>query len=100
MLGAPVEVSHVHRTSHLACDGVESCLPALYRLAGTLRCKSKMGNGKTLHLLDHAEGHVASPLSVHRDASQLAEQPSQRTPEQFSLHHAVRLSAHRHIIKV
>ena len=99
-LGSPVEITHVYRASYLSCDGVESCLPALYRLACAFRSKGQMDGLLCLHLLDYAERGIAASLSVHRDASHLAEQPTERAPEQFSLDHAVRLSAYRYIIKV
>ena len=99
-LCTPVEVSQVYRTSHFACNRMESCLPSLYRLASAVRCKCKVNNLLSLHLLDYAESHIASSLSVYRDASHLAKNPSKRPPEELSLHHAVRLAAYRYIIKV
>ena len=93
-LCAPVEISHVYRTSHLAGNCMEACLPALYRLACAFRSKCQMHYGSPFHLIDDAESHIAASLSVHRNASQLAQKPSERTPEKFSLDHAVRLAAH------
>ena len=100
MLGAPVEISHVDRTSHLACNGVEACLPTLYRLACSFWSKREMCCRKGFHLLDHAQGYITASLSVNRYATELAQKPSERTYEKFTLYHAVRLSAYRHIIKV
>ena len=97
---APVEVSHVDRTSNLACDGVETSLPSLYRLACSFRCESKVYDRSLLHLIDNAEGYVAASLSVNRYATELAEKPSEWAPENLSLDHAVRFSSYRHIIKV
>ena len=99
-LGAPVEVAHVYRAANLSCDGVESCLPTFYRLACAFWSQCQMDDLLCLHLLDYAECDIAASLSVHRDASHLAEQPSERAPEQFAFDHAVRLSAYRYIIKV
>ena len=73
---APVEVSHIDGTSDLACDGMETCLPSLHRLACSFRCKSKVYDRCILHLVDYADGHVASPLSVNRYATELAQKPS------------------------
>ena len=36
-LGSPVEISEIYRASHFAGNGMESCLPTLYRLAGAFR---------------------------------------------------------------
>ena len=94
MLGAPVEIPHIHRASYLASDGVESCLPALYRLACSFWSKREMCCRKGFHLLDHAQGYITASLSVNRYAAELAKKPSERTYEKFSLYHAVRLSAY------
>ena len=99
-LGSPVEIAHIYRTSYLSCDSVESCLPTLYRFARAFRGKSEMYDRCPFHLVYHAESHVTSSLSVYRDSSHLAKQPSERAPEKFSLYHAVRLSAYRYIVKV
>ena len=99
-LCAPVEITHVYRTSHLACDSMETCLPSLDRLTCTFRCECKVNDLLRLHLLDDAESDVATSFSVYRDSSHLAEKPSERAPEKLSLDHAVRLSADRCIIKV
>ena len=92
--GLPVEVAHIHRTSHFACDCVETCFPALYWLTCSFRCKREVNDILRLHLSDDAEHHVASFLSVYRDATELAEKPSEWAPEQFSLNHAVRFSTY------
>ena len=92
--GPPVEISHVYRTSHLACDSVETCLPSFYRFACTLRSKSEMYDIFALHLLDYAESHIAASFSVHRYTSHLSQKPSKRPYKEFSLHHAVRLTAY------
>ena len=75
-LSTPVEVSHIYRTSYLACDSVETCLPSLYRLTCAFRCKSEVYYRCLLHLTDYTEGNVASSLSVDRDTAELAEKPS------------------------
>ena len=93
-LCTPVEVTHVYRASYLACNCVEACLPSSYRLACSFWCKRKMNHLAGFHLLDDAEDDVAASLSVNRYAAHLAEKPSERSPEEFSFHHAVRLSAH------
>ena len=72
-LCAPVEISHIYRTSNLACDSVEACLPSLDWLACAFRCKSKVYNRSSLHLIDYAESYVATSFSVYRDAAELAE---------------------------
>ena len=97
---APVEITEINRTSDFSCDCVEACLPTFYWFAGSFRCKGEVYHVLALHLLDDAEYDVAATFSVDRDASKLAEQPSERTPEKFALYHAVRLAAHRCIIKV
>ena len=91
---SPVEISHIYRTSDLACDSVETCLPALYRLACSFRCEGEVNHLLCLHLPDHAENYIAASLSVDRNSSELAEKPSERSPEKFSLDHTIRLSAH------
>ena len=99
-LCAPIEISHINRTSDFACNCMESCLPALYRLAGSFWCQSKVYDLLSLHLLDDTEGYVAASLSVYRNASHLSEKPSERSPEQFSLDHAVWFAAYGYIVKV
>ena len=99
-LCTPVEVSHIYRTSYLARDSMETCLPSLCRLAGAFRSKSKVNDRCSLHFIDNAEGYAAASLSVYRYASKLAEKPSERAPEKLALDHAVRLAAYRHIIEV
>ena len=99
-LGSPVEIAHIDGTSDFACYSMETGLPTLHGLACAFRCKCKMYDLLCLHLLDYAESHIASSLSVNRDSSHLAEKPSERTDEQLSLYHAVWLSAYRHVIKV
>ena len=93
-LCSPIEITHVYRASYLAGDCVETCLPSLDWLACAFRCKSKVYNRSSLHLIDYAEGYVAASLSVDRNSSEFAEKPSERSPEKFSLNHTVRLSAH------
>lgn len=97
---APVEISHIYGTSHLTGDSVESGLPAFYRLAGTLRCKSKMYHRGLLHLVDDAEGDIAASFPVNRDSAHLAQKPSEWAPEKLTFNHTVRLAADRCIIKV
>ena len=99
-LCAPVEVSHVYRATYFMGDSVEACLPSLARLTCAFRCKCKVYYLACLHFLDYAEDDVAASLSVHRNASELAQKPSEWSPEKFSLYHAVRLTADRYIIKV
>ena len=99
-LCTPVEVSHVYWASDLAGDCVESCLPSLYRLACSLRCKCKVHYLAGLHFPDDAEDNVAASLSVNRDTSELTEKPSERTPEELSLYHAVRLATYGNVIKI
>ena len=98
VLCSPVEISHIYRTSDFACYCVETCLPTLYRLTGSLRCKCQMYDLLGLHLLDHTKSDVAASLSVHRNATKLSQKPSERTDKHFTFYHAVRLTAHRHII--
>ena len=38
-LCTPVEISHIYRTSYLACDSVETCLPSLHWLTCAFRCE-------------------------------------------------------------
>ena len=97
-LCTPVEVSHIHRTSYLACDSMETCLPSLHWLASAFRCECKVDDRRLLHLVDYAECNVAASLSVYRNTSELAEKPSEWTPEKLALDHAVRLSSDRYII--
>ena len=92
-LGLPVEVTHLDRATDFTCDGMESCLPSLHRLACTLRCQSQVDDLFAFHLPDHTQHYVAAFLSVDRDASHLAEQPAKRSPEQFAFDHAVRLAS-------
>ena len=99
-LGAPIKVTHIYRASNLAGDCMEAGLPSLHSFAGALWSKCKMYDIFALHLLDYAQCYVAASLSVHRDASELSEKPSERSPEHLSLDHAVWLSAYRCIIKV
>ena len=54
----------------------------------------KVNHVLALHLLDHAQGNVAASFAVNRNTTHLAEKPSERTPEEFALHHAVRLAAY------
>ena len=91
---APVEISHVNRTSYLAGDCVETGLPSFHRLACSFRSKCQVHDLACLHLPDYAEDNVAASLSVDRDASKLTEQPSERAPEKLTFHHAVRLAAY------
>ena len=93
-LCAPIEIAHVYRTSYFAGDCVETGLPSSDRLACSFRCKCKVDDLACLHLLDDAEDNIAASLSVYRDSSKLAEKPSERSPEQLTLHHAVRLAAY------
>ena len=93
-LCSPIEISHVYRASYLAGDCVETCLPSLDRLAGSFRSKRKMNDRSALHFVDHAKCNIAATLSVNRNTSKLAEEPSERSPEHFSLDHAVWLSAY------
>ena len=95
---SPVEISHIYRTSYLTRNCVEAGLPTFYRLACSLWCKCKVYNRSPLHLIDYAESYVASSFAVNRNASKLAQKPSERSPEKFSLDHAVRLSTNRCII--
>ena len=53
-LCAPIEISHIYRTSYLACDCVEACLPSLYWLACSFWSKCKMHNRRALHFVDYA----------------------------------------------
>ena len=92
-LCAPVEITHVYRTSDLAGDCVESCLPSLHRLTCSFRCECKVHYLAGLHLPDDAEDNVAASFSVYRDTSELTEKPSERPPEKLSFYHAVRLAA-------
>jgi hypothetical protein len=73
---------------------VESGLPTLHRLAGSLWCKSKVYYLLGLHLSDDAEDNVAALLAVYRNAADLAEDPSERTPEELGFDHAVDVSAY------
>ena len=75
-LRAPVEISHVYRTSYLACYCVESCLPAFYGFSCSLRCKSEVYDFLSLHFLDDAQNDVTAFLPVDRNAAKLAEEPS------------------------
>ena len=91
---APVEISHIYRTSYLTCDGMETCFPSLDWLACSFRCERQMYYWSIFHLIDHAKGHIAASLSVNRYAAELAKKPSEWTPEKFAFDHAVWLSAH------
>ena len=93
-LCAPVEISHIYRTSYLACDSVEACLPSLDWLACAFRCKSKVYNRSSLHLIDYAEGYVAASLSVDRNTAEFAQKPSEWSPEKLTFNHAVRLATY------
>ena len=93
-LCAPVEISHIYRASDLSGNCMETGFPALYRLTGSLGRKGEVHYFLSLHFLDYAQCHVASSLSVNRNASELSEQPAERTDEKFTLDHAVRLSAY------
>ena len=93
-LCAPVEISHVNRTSNFAGDCVEAGLPSFYRLACSFWSKCQVDYLACLHFLDDTEDNVAASLSINRDTSKLAEQPSERTPEKLTFHHAVRLAAY------
>ena len=97
-LCAPVEISHIYRTSYLTCNCVEACLPSFDCLASSFRCESEMNDILALHLLDDAEGNVAASFSVNRNASKLTEKPSERAPEHFALDHTVRFATYRGII--
>ena len=97
-LCTPVEVSHIYRTSYLARDSMETCLPSLHWLASAFRCECKVYDRRLLHLVDYAECNVAASLSVYRNTSEFAEKPSEWTPEKLALDHAVRFSADRYII--
>ena len=99
-LCAPVEITEIYRTAEFACYCMEACLPSFYRLAGSFRCKGKVRDFLALHFLDDAEYDIAAALSVNRNSSKFAEQPSERTPEHLSFDHAVRLTTYRHVIKV
>ena len=93
-LCTPVKISHVYRTSYLTGDCVETCLPSLDRLAGSFRSKRKMNDRSALHFVDYAKCNIAATFSVDRNSSHLAEKPSEWSPEQFSLYHAVWLAAY------
>ena len=93
-LCSPVEVAHIYRASYLTCNCMEAGLPSLDRFSRTFRCEGQMYDLAAFHLFDDAEGYIASPLSVYRYTAKFSEEPSERTPEKFSLDHAVRLSAH------
>ena len=98
--GSPVELSHIYWASDLACYGVETGLPSLDRLACALWCKCKVHDRCLFHFVDYAESDIASSFSVNRNTSHLAENPSERSPEQFTLDHAVWLASYGSIIKV
>ena len=93
-LCSPVEVSHIYRTPHLACDCMESCLPSLCRLACAFRSKSKVNDRGSLHFIDDAEGYGATSLSVYGYTSELTEKPSERAPKKLTLYHTVWFSAY------
>ena len=93
-LGAPIKVTHIYRASNLAGDCMEAGLPSLDWFSGTFRCEGQMNDLAAFHLPDDTQGYIASPLSVYRYTAKFSEEPSERTPEKFSLDHAVRLSAH------
>lgn len=99
-LCAPIEISHIYRTSHFSGYSMEAGLPTLYRLAGTFRSKSQMNCFLRFHLLDDAECYIASFFSVYRNASKFSQKPSHRSPEKLTFHHTIWLSSDRHIIKV
>jgi hypothetical protein len=79
---------------------METCLPSLDRLAGSFRSKCKMNDRSALHFVDYAKCNIAAALSVYRNTSKLAKEPAKRSPEHFSLDHAVRLATYRYIIEV
>ena len=91
---SPVEVSHIYRTSNLAGDCMESCLPSLCRLAGSFGCKSQVNDRGSFHFIDDTECYCATSFPVYRYASKLAEKPSERSPEKFTLYHAIRLASY------
>ena len=98
--GAPVEISHIDRTTDLSCYCVKSCLPSLDRLACTFRSKSQMNNLPAFHLVYYAYGYIAASLSVYRYAAKLSEKPPERAPEEFPFDHTVWFASYRCIIKV
>ena len=93
-LGSPVEIAHIDRAADLACNSMKTGFPTLYRLARAFRCKSKMHDFLRFHFLYHTQYDVASLLSIDRDTSKFAKQPSERSPEQFTLDHTVWLSTY------
>ena len=93
-LGSPVEISEIYRASHFAGNGMESCLPTLYRLAGAFRSKREVYAWFLFHLLDYAQEHCGGVFPVNRNAAELSEQPAERAFEEFALYNAVRLSAY------
>ena len=97
-LCAPVKIAHIYWASNLAGDGMESCLPSLHWLACAFRCESEVYHRSSLHFIDYTDSYIAASLSVDRYAAEFAEEPSERTPEEFTFLHAVRLSAYRYII--
>ena len=92
-LCAPVEVAHVYWAAYLAGDCVEAGLPSFDRLACSFRSKRKVYYLTCLHFLDHAQNDIAASLSVYRYSTELAQKPSEWSPEKFSLYHAIRLTA-------
>ena len=91
---APVKISHIYRASNLTCYGMETCLPSLYRLACAFRCEGEVYYRSSFHFIDYAQGNIAASFPVNRYAAKLAEKPSKRAPEKFSLDHTVRLTSY------
>lgn len=89
MLGAPVKVSEIYRTSYLLCNGMETCLPSLHRLACSFGSDCKMNDIARFHLPYYAENQCGSIFPVNRKSTELTEQPSERAPEELLFYHAI-----------
>ena len=94
MLCTPVKISEIYRTVELACYGMKTCFPSFGGFSCSFRRKREMGDLFALHLSDDAKDYGTAVLSIDRDASELAQKPSERSPEHLAFNHAVWLSSY------
>lgn len=91
MLGLPVEVTEIYRAVHRLGNLVITHLPFPDRLARSLGRHAEMEfSFRLLHLSKDAAHHGGPVATVHRNASHLAKDRSERPFEEFLLDHNMR----------
>ena len=93
VLGAPVEIAHVHGGTRFAGDQVEAGLPALDGLAGAFRGDGQMELVDRIHFADEAPDHRGGAFPVHGNGAAGAQEGAHWPEEEFLLDHDAGLLA-------